>query len=230
MNMIVELRPLSEKDNLEELSLQKVNWDIYLEGDSDDESSGSYQCVRIEERPHGEGGRHGINRFYVHPLGTEPTVENLTPFWGEPILWGIHFQKRHYYKYKWNRDSIESSGNCWITRNGKKFYEISGRDYQYALASAQVKLMEIQESLPMDINERDWDKKELGRKIEWYNLPCTIERFVLDQGCMMLKLDTPIDEREVYNNFDEDDITEIFDSVKVEYLCPHIEWYPRERK
>ena len=85
--MYYELKPLRDTDNLSELSISKLEWDVEI-------NDTPQQLVRIDDKPHGEGGYYGLNEYYVYPLSEKMTTSNLTPYWGYRggVCWGIHFE------------------------------------------------------------------------------------------------------------------------------------------
>lgn len=225
--MYVELKRLSEKDDLSKLSISKIDWDVEIGGISQ-------QLVRITDRAHGEGGEYGINEYYVYPLREEMSVKNLTPYWGLKggIAWGIHFEYKNYFRpgNGFNKDSqIRENGSCWITRNGKKFYEVSGIKHEYALAKAQALIVELSEC-GIEFYERNWEAQVIGKKVWYHNQPAKIKRVVKEQGCFILEPDG-IDffEPEPYSYDDEEErkdwINDYGIDLKVEFLSSNIHWF-----
>jgi len=225
--MYIELKPLSEKDDLSKLEISKVDWDVVVDGKPQ-------QLVRIEDRPHGEGGEYGINEYYIYPFCQEMTVENLTPYWGTRggVAWGFSFEYKNYFRggngfHK--NDEIRRGASCWITRNGKKFYEIRGRDHEYALAKAQVELVQLMEG-PVEVCSRDWEKKLIGGKVWYKGQPGVISRIVDGQGQIFIKPDG-IDsfkphESDYESDYDKDCwIQDYGDGFSVDFLSSHIGWF-----
>jgi len=225
--MEIELKCLSESDNLSDLSIKKVDWDVVIDGESQ-------QVVAIDDRPHGEGSSYGLNCYYVYPLDEVMSIDNLTPYWGIKggVSWGIHFEYNNYYRAGngfTKQDEIREGGQCWITRNGEKFYEVSGRKHEYALAKAQTLIVEIEES-GWGFFNRNWEKNFIGRKVYYNNQPAKIERICEGQGAMIIVPDGieafepqvwQIDE----NESKEECMAENGLSVKADIFSPHIWWF-----
>lgn len=181
-----------------------------------------YDIYIVEGYVHTIGGRWGENSLWACPAGEKPTHENLIEFNGEAPTWGITFDRVNYVKSKWNETSVETNGSCWITRNGKKFYNIMGRTSEYALAKAQYTLVQLLEELPVSICHRDWKDQNIGRKI-WYNeQPAIIDSITSDNN-LLIKPDG-IDKFKAPASW-EGDYDDYADGLRVELLSPHIGWF-----
>ena len=103
----------------------------------------------------------------------QPTMRELIPYIDigvHRICWGIDYQQFNYTKYKWDEWNIRNGGICKITANGKPVYKFHYRDFEGALATAQVKINDMI-GHPFDFINPE---KEIGRKIWYYGLPAKI--------------------------------------------------------
>ena len=102
-----------------------------------------------------------------------PIIRELVPYIDKGVhrvCWGIDYQQYNTTKYKWDEWDIRNGGICKITANGKPVYKFHYRDFEGALAAAQVKINDMIEH-PFDfINPEN----EIGRKIWYYGLPAKI--------------------------------------------------------
>lgn len=235
-------------ENWKTLRFDKINWDLEIPvGFTDKQIWLPYQVVRVyntnyEPMCHCIGGKYGDNNWYCYRLfhtidhrdrneyridwNIEPSLTNLREFNGEAPVYGIHFCPTNYYR----KDEWRKGADCYITRNGKRFFEISGRDIDYCLPKAQVILTQLQEH-PIWFSERGWNKKLVGRKV-WYNRqPAIVESVITDQGCVILVPDRNfIDE---FNpslwSLDLDWVDDDSDA-KVDYLDKNVNWFRDDEK
>lgn len=218
--MYVELNPVNDKDELSKLKIEKIDWDVVVHNTP-------YQIVRIVDRPHGEGGKYGINEYYAYPLNEEMSIENLAGFWGRPINWGISFEENNSSKTKWNHTSINSTGKCIITRNGEPFYHIPCRDMSYGLAKAQFLIVEFDEH-PIGFIDRNWEKNLIGRKVWYKESPAIVKR--VNEGEVFIVPDG-IKEFPIPNSWKKDSIenpdiwNDYKDGLNVEFLSPNVVWF-----
>lgn len=235
-------------ENWKTLRFDKINWDLEIPvGHSDNEIWLPYQVVRVyndksEPMCHCIGGSYGDNNWYCYRLfdhidhedkheyridwDKKPHLESLREFNGEAPVYGVHFCPNNYYR----KDEWRKGADCYITRNGKRFYEVPGRDVEYCLTKAQVVLTELQEH-PIWFNERGWNEKLIGRKV-WYNhRPAIVEHVITDQGCIIL-----IPDRNFIDEFNprryELELNWIgYESdVKVDYLDKNVDWFRDNEK
>ena len=224
---MVDIKLIQKDTDLSKCKIRKIDWDLVVRAIP-------YQVVAIDGYCHTIGGKWRNNNYWAYPLEKEMTTENLIQFNGEPVKWGIHCEDTSYIRpgNGFHKDTeIRKSIDCYITRNGEKFYEIYAGSYQYALAKAQVCLIQLQEHV-IDFFERGWEKKNVGRKVWYRDDPAYIDHFVVDQGCIILKPDG-IKNFSVPANVTEDDehlYDDYRDSVKVEYLSENIYWFRDKKK
>jgi hypothetical protein len=209
---------LIEKDT--DLSkIDEIPWDLELRGVP-------YTVYRVAEHFHHIGGRWGNNDYWCCPSREKPTYDNLIEFEGSAPCWGIQIEDENFSKKKWNETYVRDSVHCHITRNGKKFYEISGNSFAYCYTKALHDLFLLREhAIPFHF--RNWREELLNRKVYYRDDPAFVSRIVEDQGCVIL---TPekgvfsIPEHAVgdkeFSHFYEDR-----DSLKVDYLDPNIWWH-----
>ena len=103
----------------------------------------------------------------------EPTMRELVPYIDKGvhrICWGVNYRQYNSTKYKWDEWNIRSGGVCEITANNKPVYKFHWRDFEGALAVAQVK---INDMIGHPFNFI-YPEKEVGRKIWYYGLPAKI--------------------------------------------------------
>jgi hypothetical protein len=111
--------------------------------------------------------------YYSEGDDEQPITRELVPYIDigvHRVCWGVDYQQYNTTKYKWDEWDIRSGGICKITANGKPVYKFHYRDFEGALAFAQVKINEMIEH-PFDFINPE---KEIGRKIWYYGLPAKI--------------------------------------------------------
>lgn len=195
--------------NYSKLEEHRTNWDI--EFPNTDDGYEKYYAVIIPGYYHSTG--KGICNCYIYPRNEKPNKSNVIPFNGDPVLYGVSFEPVRYIRNKYNIKSIEQSCKCYITRNGKKFYTISGRDMDYCLAKAKTIISEVQEHT-IEFNEIDYDINLIGRVIKYNGVLSVINR-ICDNCCCIIN---PVN-------------TDIFENgekfLKIDYLDDKkINWYP----
>ena len=167
-NMAEEIKTLTKDTVLSACSISKYNWDVVMYGEP-------YQVVRIDGYVHTIGGRWGNNDLYAYPLSEEMSVDNLMNFEGSPCCWALAVHSENKFKSKWYGESIENRNYVVVTRNGEEFVSMGCRDQFYGIAKAQFFIEQFKEH-PLSLNERDWDTKEVGRKIWYGETPAIITR------------------------------------------------------
>lgn len=198
--------------------VKPLDWDLEINGKP-------YYVVRLEGYIHTIGGRWGENDYWAYPRDEEPSYENLIEFNSEKTtLWGIEYKPFHSIKCKWDECETRQGSHLIITRNGKKFDEITSSGMYYGIDKARVMIEDYNEH-PLELNTIDFDKKMVGRKIWWRSQPAIIERFVWGQGCIIIvpdgfdKFETPAEFRGDCCFEDEND------SIKAHILDKHIWWF-----
>ena len=187
---MTEFKEIKKDSDISHARLQK-HFDLVMYGKE-------YDVYEIDGYMHTMGGKYGKNCYYACPTGEEPSYDNLIEFNGIAPTWGVFFEPTNYVR----RDEVMSSGKCWITRNGEKFYNIGGRTMEYALAKAQYKLVRLFEDHPLSFQYRDWKERAKGTTFYYKGNKYVITGFdsdndiisyqVLDDGTLsghMLKFD-----------------------------------------
>lgn len=242
--------------NWDKINFDKYDWDLEVRGLP-------YQVVRATYHVDGKkgrfaigypishciGGKWGHNNLYAYPLFKErykkddgkseyhwhdegPTRENLIEFDGEAPTWGIICEETNYFR----KGEIRKGGNAFITRNGRKFYEIHTGSISYGASSAFKIIAELQEH-PCNFSFRNWKKELENRKIWYGSIPAITYHVMEDQGCIMVKPDPDIG---IPFNVDpymiESDGTlwsaafDERDDVKVDYLYKQINWFRDDKQ
>ena len=161
-----------------------------------------------------KGVEYGVD-YYVCPRDEEPSYDNLSPFdkdnWS---VWGITTKPNVYRR----KDSIQSSYNTIITRNGKEFDSIGGTEMGYALIEAQAYIHKLEEhNLPFNFLEIDFDKKIEGYRCEWKGRLCNVIRYIHGQNCVVLDI---LGEK---GDYDEGE------TIKDHLFSSSFNWYPKEK-
>lgn len=213
---MTEIRLVDENTDLSKLK-KPIGWDLEIKGVP-------YDVYRVDEYVHTIGGRQGENCYWACPAGETPTYENLIEFNGDAPTWGVTFERNNYIKSKWDETSVECNGNCWITRNGKKFYHIPARYMDYGLAKAQHLLVQLLEECPLYLSERNWEEQAIGRKIWYHGQPAMIKRITSDNELWIVP--DGIDEFKAPAHWGEDmDWSDYADGLRVDLLSPNIYWF-----
>lgn len=212
---MTDIKLIDKDTNISELKMRKMDWDVVIYGIP-------YQVVRIEGYVHTIGGKWGENNLWAYPRDEEPTYENLIKFDSEPVLWGINFNPHHYMKTKWDETEIRYSGSVTITRNGEDFYTLGG-GVNYGIDKARVLISEINEH-PLWLNEIDYDKKMIGRKVWWRSQPAIITRWIKGQACVILEPDG-IERFKKPAEYKNDDMFDDEEYIKTSIFDKHICWF-----
>lgn len=209
---------LIEKKDIETLTYKKMNWDVVVR-------EIPYQIIKVKGFPHTIGGNLDWgegNDFWAYPLNEPLTYENLVEFNGVPgVCWGIEYSSpTTYIRAKYGEKEILSGRKLVITRNGKPFYD-GFITFHQAIAYVSDGILDEH---PLNLNERDFDKKCIGRKIWWRSQPGIITRYIHGQACVIIKPDglasfhTPAE-------FASEDIMDDNDSIKTDIFDNHIWWF-----
>jgi hypothetical protein len=212
----IEFKEITKETDLSKI--YKLEWDLEF-------NNKPFTIYRIDGHYHVMGGKYNNNCFWCCPSDESPSHKNLIPFNGSAPTWGVIFEETNYF----GKRSIKQGGNCYITRNNKKFYEVMGRDVNYCLSKAQYLLVQIQEH-PISFSSKNWKNELIGRLIYFYDDPAIVTSVIEDQGCLWIEPD-----RKLINSFspkqrdlnDEDChwYEEFKNGCKVDYLDPHIWWF-----
>lgn len=176
---------------------------------------------------HKDGERNGVPNDWWLKFDKNDGTYDWVP-WVDKLTkrpcFEIKIKEGNHIKHKWDEWDIRGSVFCEIFLNGDKVYDFITRDVEYAFAKATVLKTEIMEH-PFDFLNPEG---EIGRKVFYREEPATIERVILDQGCVIIKKEgseyfkTPIWHDEDDKVGDEDDRES---EVKEEILSPHIWWF-----
>lgn len=210
-----EIKLIDKNTDLSNLK-KPVGWDLEIKGIP-------YDVYRVDGYAHTIGGKWGENCYWACPAGHTPTHDNLIEFNGDAPTWGIVFDRNNYIKSKQDETSVECNGSCWITRNGKKFYQIPARYMDYGLAKAQHLLVQLIEECPLYLSERNWEWQAIGRKIWYENQPAKIVGITQDNE-LWIEPDG-IERFEAPASWEEMDWSDYEDGLRVELLSPHISWF-----
>lgn len=179
-----------------------------------------YYVIDVPGYVHTIGGRFGENSYWAYPRDEKPTYENTIEFdCNHVVCWGIRYEPHNYMKTKWDECRASSATGCTITRNGEDFYDVWG-----GIAKAQTLIDEINEH-PLGLNEIDFDKKMIGRKVWWRSEPGIIRRYIKGQACVMIEPDG-IERFTIPAEFVGDDVMYYEDrDVKADIFDNHIWWF-----
>ena len=214
----MEFKPLD--DDVDYSKLKPLDWDLEI-------NEYPYHVYHIEGYFHTFGGSFGENDYYCCERGNIPTKDNLIQYNNHfgPVNWGIVCNEKSRNEFKWNDTKTRQYIECYITRNNKRFYEISGGNFEYCLTKARFSLMELQEH-PISFNSIYWKNELLNRKVWWRSTPGIITR-VLDDGYIIIeKEDNSF--FEIPPEFRKDEYEEPENNIKTNYLDHHIWWWRDE--
>lgn len=209
---MTEIRLIEKDTDISSLIMKKLDWDVVINGSP-------YQAVRIKDYIHTIGGHWGDNNIWAYPLGAEPTYENLVEFTGdEPVCWGVSYKPHLYLTSKWDETEVRRTSGCEVTRNGRTFC------HAYGIVDALSKIEQFREH-PLNLNDRNYYDKAIGRKVWWRSEPAVIEYFCTEQACVILKPDG-INKFTIPAEFVNDDMVSYEDDfVKADILDDHIWWF-----
>lgn len=215
ISLIKKLRKENEelRNNKKEISeqrkpeLSRYDWDIVI----NDVPYYAYYAINYFDE--------GYNGVYICPRNETPTKDNLIPFRVEsPVSWNI-IDNSHIYINEYSAYTVD---DYIITRNNKAF------THYYDLIDALRFIRDVGEH-PMNLNDIDFDKKVVGRKIWWRDEPAVITGFNWSIGTVSFKPDG-IDRFTTPKEF-EDDVIEYYedmDSIHTDIWDKHIGWFREE--
>jgi hypothetical protein len=128
------------------------------------------------------------NDLWCYPRNKKPSYENLREFNGIPVEWGFYLDAHNRYFSKYEDEEVTYHYRVTITRNKKSFYDFIGNDVTYCIGKA-MHLIAILPEHPLQLQQIDFDKKMIGRKVYWRDSPAIIDRYVDGQACVILKPD-----------------------------------------
>lgn len=215
--MSINIR-LITKEDIPTLEYRKMNWDVWV-------NNTPYQVIDVKGFVHTIGGHLDNGRgnsFWAYPLNEELSYSNLIEFNGHPgARWGVEFYPTNYVKSKWDETEIRQGRHLVITRNQKPFYDGFMTIHEALALVLDGKLSDH----PLNLNDRDFDKKCIGRKVWYRSQPAIIERYIEGQACLILQPDG-IDKFAVPKEFEDSDIPYCEDdTIKVDIFDKHIWWF-----
>ena len=210
-------------DNFDYSSLKPLDWDLVIH-------DVPYFVYRVDGYYHSLGGRNNNNDNYCCSRSEIPSKDTLIEYDNRfgPVNWGIVCQEDSRLKCKWNETRTRQYIECYITRNGKRFYDITGGSFEYSMSKAYTTLIQLQEHT-IEFNSIYWKNELLNRKIWWRSMPCIITSIVENQGCIIVKKEDGSDFTSPPEFKEKDDFQEYDSSVKLDYLDPHIWWWRDDR-
>jgi len=181
-------------------------WDLEVNGEP-------YDVFNIPECVHTTGYRGPIS-LWACPAGEAPSFLNLIQFNGDAPTWGVTFGRVNQPSVKHGYEEVVCYGECWITRNGKQFYQIPASKMEYGLSAAQYLLTKLLESHPISFQMRGWEKEVLGRKVYWRGAPAIIEKILYGNELLIVP-----DGMEKFKR------PEYYDEIKADLLDGNIWWW-----
>ena len=210
-----DIKLIEKNTNIAKLKMSKMPWDVEVRGEP-------YQVVRIEGYVHSIGGKWGENNLWMYPRNCNPTYETLIEYHCEGcgVCWGIVYNPHNYTRTKWDETECFTSNGAMITRNDKDFYFCSG-----GIDEAKWLIKNLEDH-PLELNEYDFDKKMLGRKVWWRSEPAIITRWIgMGQACVILEPDG-IDKFTKPKEFANDDYMDDDETyIKADIFDKHIWWF-----
>lgn len=207
---------LINKENFNEIEYTKLKWDVVMNGIP-------YQVIRVPGHVHTIGGKLDWgegNNLWAYPLNEELSPNNILEFDGHPgARWGFRYEPTNYYKNKWDEPSIEAGRRLIITRNDEVFYD----EFMTMHEMMAYVLDGMLNDHPLNLNERDYDKNCIGRKVWYRSQPALIASFTKGRACVTLVPDgqpfkcPPEYSDDTYCYEDGEVFTSIFDK--------HIYWF-----
>jgi hypothetical protein len=209
---------LIKKQDMDTLVYKKMPWDVTV-------GKIPYQVIKVEGHAHTIGGKLDWgegNCFWAYPYGEEMSFDNLIEFDGEPgARWGIEYYPTNYIKCKYDETEIRKGRHLIITRNEEPFYE-GFMTFHEALSYI---LDNRLDDHPMDLNNRDFDKNVIGRKVWWRSEPGVITHYCKGQAAVIIKPDGIERFTEPREFADDDWPIEEDIEIKADIFSDHIWWY-----
>ena len=214
---------LIKKQDMETLVYRKMPWDVTV-------GKRPYQVIKVEGHVHTIGGKLDWgegNCFWAYPYDEEMSIDNLVEFNGEPgARWGIEYYPTNYFKCKWDEAEIRKGRHLVITRNEEPFYE-GFMTFHEALSYV---LDNRLDEHPMELNNRDFDKEVIGRKVWWRSEPGVITQYCKGQAAVIIEPDG-IERFTVPREYANDDFPiERDKDVKADIFDKHIWWFRKENE
>lgn len=209
---MLNIKLIDRNMDISKLKIRQMGWDTVINGKP-------YFVVRIVGYVHAIGGKYNNNDLWAYPRDEKPNCENLVQFEGEPVCWGINYAPYNYARCRHDEFEATTIGNVFITRNGEKFCDVRG-----GIERAKCMINDFNEH-PINLNEIDFDKKVIGRKVWWRSEPAVVSNYISKQACVILEPDgikqftTPAEFADEGCNYYCDG------DVKADILDKHIWWF-----
>ena len=212
------IKLITPDTDLTTLKITRFNWDLVI-------NDIPYYVIKIDGYYHRISSDEFTDQLWAYPRDQQPSFENLIEYpYHEAVQWGITCLPKFIIKSKWDETEARLVNATLITRNGKPFYVVSG-GLNYGIPKAQSIIGEISEH-PLELNEIDFDKKMIGRKIWWRSEPGVITSWIPGQACVIIEPDgserfsTPAE-------FVEEDGDNYYEEgyVKTNIFDKHIWWF-----
>lgn len=209
---MLNIKLIDRNTDISKLKIRQMGWDTVINGKP-------YFVVRIVGYVHTIDGKYNNNDLWAYPRDEKPNCENLVQFEGEPVCWGINYAPYNYARCRHDEFEATTIGNVFITRNGEKFCDVRG-----GIERAKCMINDFNEH-PINLNEIDFDKKVIGRKVWWRSEPAVVSNYISKQACVILEPDgikqftTPAEFADEGCNYYCDG------DVKADILDKHIWWF-----
>ena len=197
-------------------------WDVVID-------KRPYYVVQIDGFVHTIGGVFAENDLWAYPRNEKPSLHNLIQYNSkQPVTWGIKYKEKNVSRRKWDETRSFTRGCTVIYRNLEKFMTIDGgMDYSIPKAISIIKELP---GHPLGLQEIDFDKKCIGRKVWWRSQPAIITAYIKNQGSVILEPDG-INEFAIPAEFEGDDMfEEETEFIKTSILDEHIYWFRWENE
>lgn len=209
---------LIDKDTDLSKVLHPVPWDAHINGFP-------YQvyCVYEDNKDgtiyynHSIGGRFGENHYWAIPREESLHWSHFIEFNGKPCCWGFNVRSINTVKSKFDECRAEHKYVIDIIRNDEVFNTILAHDLFYGVSKANILITEYQEH-PLYLNEFEYDKKMIGREVQYHGIPCKITHYFKGQAAVLL---TPTNEEDIEKfyspgyNTDDEYIEDYYEEAKM---------------
>jgi hypothetical protein len=167
-------RSPDEKTDFSNLKMCHYGWDFWVKGKP-------YDVYNIPGYPH--SACNGLNELYIVPMGETPSALNIYPFdkdWS-PVEWRYEISEIKSWRIKWDEVRTNSGWIGKLYRNNDWFHTVRGRSEEncwHYLITSKLKA----EECPLNLFQRDWQEKAVGRKIWYHEKPCVIKHVNSGEG------------------------------------------------
>lgn len=145
--------------------------------------------------------------------------------------WKVCVEDHQYIKIKWGDRELRKSVTCTIYRNDKVFYQFSCGDHDYALAKAKMIMTSAHESMPFSVEDIDFEKDIVGRKIWYREQPAVIVSYYQGNISIVPDKEVGCEKFEMPNSWKNDDFLsdswhDYEDRLSVDiFESSNISWY-----